>query len=392
VPPIQPDDHRETQPAWGAVFAIAFGVIVLTIAQNLPVSLLTVLSRDLGITEGAAGQTITATAAIALVTSLVVAYATQSLDRRAVFVILTVLQVVSNVLVAVAPNFAVLLIGRMLLGVVVGGMWTFAAAVAMRLVPADFVPRALSIIFGGGTIASVVAIPLGSVLGEMLGWRAVFGIVAGLAVIAVVWQYGALPAMPSRSQIRLDTMVLLLRRAPVRYGMLAILVAYGGNFAFFTYLRPFLEGFTQVNVNEFSLIVLGSGIASVLGTLVAGFLISRNLPMTLFVMPTMMSVATAVVIAFGNSMLVAALMIAVLGFAFSIMPVGWSTWVTQTMPDDAESGGGLFIATSQLAITLGAAAGGYAIDTSGPIGVAIVSGFLLVLSLPLTRIGLRNRA
>lgn len=384
-------DAHSMQPAWGAVFALAFGIIVLTIAQNLPISFLTVLASDLAISEGTAGQTITVTAAIALITSVFVAYLAQSFDRRTVFLCLTVLQVVSNILVAVAPNVGVVFVGRMILGVVVGGAWTFAAAVAMRLVPAEFVPRALSIIFGGGTIASVVAIPLGSALGEMIGWRAVFGIVAVCALLAVIWQYVALPAMPPRGQTRLDTIVRLLTRLPVRYGMLAILISYSGNFAFFTYLRPFLEGYTQVNVTEFSLIVLGSGIASVLGTLVAGFLISRNLPHTLFVMPLLMSLATSIIIAFGNVMIVAALMVAILGFAFSILPVAWSTWVTQTMPDEAESGGGLFIATSQLAITMGAAAGGYAIDSRGPTGVAIMSGVLLLLSLPLTKIGIRQR-
>ena len=138
------------QPAWGAVFAITFGVVVLTAAQTLPVGLLTPLAADLRISEGLAGQTVTATSAVALVTSLVIAFAARTLDRRVLLLVLAILQVVSSLLVAVAPTLPLLLLGRMLLGIAVGGTWSFCAAVALRLVPTARVPRALSLIFGGG--------------------------------------------------------------------------------------------------------------------------------------------------------------------------------------------------------------------------------------------------
>jgi predicted MFS family arabinose efflux permease len=103
------------KPAWGAIFAIAFGVVVLTAAQTLPVSLLTPLAADLRISEGLAGQTVTATSAVAFVTSLIIAFAARNLDRRVLLLVLALLQVVSNLLVAVAPNLSMLLLGRMLL-------------------------------------------------------------------------------------------------------------------------------------------------------------------------------------------------------------------------------------------------------------------------------------
>lgn len=79
-------------------------------------------------------------------------------------------------------------------------------------------------------------------------------------------------------------------------------------------------------------------------------------------------------------------------FAFSIVPIGWSTWITRTVPEDAESGGGLFVATTQLAITLGAAVGGIAIDSSGAVGAIVVSAVLLLLSMPATILALRGHA
>ncbi|HQY90504.1 MAG TPA: MFS transporter [Caldilinea sp.] len=229
-------EEHVVKPDWKAVYTIAFGVIVLTAAQTLPASLLTPLAADLGISEGLAGQTMTATSTVAFVTSLVIAYVARTVDRRVLFLLLASLQVVSNLLVAVAPNLALLLLGRMLLGIALGGTWSFCAAVAMRLAPAALVPRALSIIFGAGTIVSVAAIPIGAYLGSIIGWRSVFLAVVGLGLAALAWQFLTLPAMPPQGRTRLATMIHVFWRPQIRLGMLGVLLFFAGHFAYFTYL------------------------------------------------------------------------------------------------------------------------------------------------------------
>lgn len=380
------------KPDWKAIYAIAFGVVVLTASQTLPASLLTPLAADLGVSEGLAGQTMTATAAVAFVTSLVIAFVARNLNRRTLLLALASIQIVSNLLVAVAPNLALLLLGRMLLGIALGGTWSFCAAVAMRLAPAPLVPRALSIIFGAGTIASVAAIPIGSSLDSIVGWRAVFLGVVTLGLVALALQFVALPSMPPQGRTRLSTMFNLFWRPQIRLGMLAVLLFFAGHFAYFTYLRPFLEEVTHVGVRELSLIQLGFGLASVVGTVFAGAMLTRSLRLTLIFLPLLMSVLAAGLVAFGSDPLVTAGLVALWGFAFSIVPIGWSTWITRTVPEDAESGGGLFIATTQLAITLGAVVGGIAIDSSGAVGAMVVSGILLLLSSPVIALALRSRA
>ena len=380
------------KPDWKAIYAIAFGVVVLTASQTLPASLLTPLAADLGVSEGLAGQTMTATAAVAFVTSLVIAFVARNLNRRTLLLALASIQIVSNLLVAVAPNLALLLLGRMLLGIALGGTWSFCAAVAMRLAPAPLVPRALSIIFGAGTIASVAAIPIGSSLDSIVGWRAVFLGVVTLGLVALAWQFVALPSMPPQGRTRLSTMFNLFWRPQIRLGMLAVLLFFAGHFAYFTYLRPFLEEVTHVGVRELSLIQLGFGLASVVGTVFAGAMLTRSLRLTLILLPLLMSVLAAGLVAFGSDPLVTAGLVALWGFAFSIVPIGWSTWITRTVPEDAESGGGLFIATTQLAITVGAVVGGIAIDSSGAVGAIVVSGILLLLSSPVIALALRSRA
>ncbi|MBN7800262.1 MFS transporter [Algoriphagus aestuariicola] len=169
---------------WKAIWAIALGVASLIIAEFLPVSLLTPLANDLGITEGLAGQTISATADAALISSCLITPITRRLDRRWVLLSFCVLQIVSCLIVYFSPNFPLLLIGRVLLGIGIGGFWAMSAATAMRLVPAESIPKALSIIFGAVSIATVIAAPMGSFLGAHMSWRYVFLITGGMGLIA----------------------------------------------------------------------------------------------------------------------------------------------------------------------------------------------------------------
>src|ERR1700754_2486488 len=128
------EDRTDDTPAWGAVGAMALGVFGLVTAEFLPASLLTPMAADLGITEGLAGQAVTATAAVAMVTSLLISAATRRIDRRRVLLAFSVLLIISNLIVAFAPSLSWLLLGRVLLGAAIGGFWTMSAAVAMRLV------------------------------------------------------------------------------------------------------------------------------------------------------------------------------------------------------------------------------------------------------------------
>jgi len=174
------------EPSWAAVGSLALGVFSLVTAEFLPASLLTPIAADFRISEGAAGQTVTATAAFALLSSLLVTAVIRNLDRRIVLLGFTILLLISNLIAAFALNLPMLLIGRVLLGVGLGGFWSMSAALTMRLVPEASVPRALSIIFSGVSAATIFAAPLGIYLGHLYGWRTVFLMAAGLSAITLI--------------------------------------------------------------------------------------------------------------------------------------------------------------------------------------------------------------
>lgn len=381
---------QSAAPAWGAVISMTLGVFGLVTAEFLPVSLLTPMADDLRITEGMAGQAMSATAVMALITSLLTATVTRRIDRRYVLLGFSVLLIAANIMIALAPNYAILLAGRVLLGVALGGFWTMSAATVMRLVPEKSVPRALAILFSGVSAATVFAAPLGSYLGDVIGWRNVFMLASLLGVLALVVQFATLPKMPPRGRATLRTLIEVINRPRMKFGLFSLVLIITGHFALFTYVRPFLENVSGVTTAGVSGILLGFGVANFIGTHVAGSLIARSLRMTIALMPMIMGLAGVGMVAIDGAVAPTTVLVAIWGMAFGGVPVAWSTWITRTVPDEAESGGGLLVAGFQLAIATGAAAGGLVFDSSGALGVFTVAGFLLLAAALIVTLGLRT--
>ncbi|MER8000244.1 MFS transporter [Streptomyces sp. NPDC095613] len=366
--------------SWAAVFSLAVGVFGLLTAEYLPASLLTPMAADLGVSEALAGQAVTVTAVAAMFSGLLTASLTRRIDRRIVLLGFTVLLIVSNLLVAVAANIIVLLLMRILLGIALGGFWSMAAAVAMRLVPAALVPRAVSIIFSGIAVATIVAVPLGSYLGELSGWRSTFLAAAALGVLTLVFQLFALPRMTPHGTARLGTLWEVLRRPGFGVGIAGMLLVHMGHYALFTYIRPALENVVKVDVDELTLLLFVFGVANFVGTLVAGWLLEISLRLTLTLMPVLMALA-----ALGLALLPAGrvgyvALVVLWGLAFGGVSVAWSNWATRTVPDQAESAGGLVVVGVQSAIAGGAAAGGVMFGIGGVLTVFTVSGVVLLTS------------
>ena len=365
---------------WGGVISMSLGVFSLVTAEFLPSSLLTPMAGSLHISEGMAGQAVTATAIVALITSLLLSALIRDLNRRLVLIGFSVLLIASNLIVASAPGFAAILLGRILLGIALGGFWTLSAAMVMRMVPEDAIPRALAVLFMGVSAATVFAVPVGSYLGAVIGWRNVFVAAAGLGLLALLVQLVTLPSLPAQGRQSLGVLVDVMRRPGIGIGMVAVFLVFAGHFTFFTYIRPFLETITQVQVTGITAILFAFGIANFIGTYLIASVIKRSLKLALVSIPMIMIVLAFSLSAFGGMPAVDATLIAIWGLVFAGVPVSWSTWLTRELADDAETGGGLIVAAINLAIAGGAGMGGVLLEIVGSRGVFLMSGLICVLA------------
>ena len=374
---------------WGAVLAMSLAAFALVASEFMPVSLLTPLAVDLHITEGQAGQGISVSGLFALLTSLVVAAIAARVDRKRLLLSLTLLMIVSGTVVAFAPNYQVFMLGRALIGVAIGGFWSLSAATAMRLVPEPQVPRALAIVNGGNALATVIAAPLGSFVGGLIGWRGAFFCVVPVAVLALAWLMVSLPSISAQGAAKNGGLWQLMKRTPVALGMLAVSAFFMGQFMLFTYLRPFLETVTQVSVSRLSLILLVLGIAGLAGTFLIERFLKKGLFLTLVIIPLLMAGIALALVRMGNSTVLTTLLLGLWGLVATAAPVGWWTWLSKTLPDHAEAGGGLMVAIIQLAIASGAILGGQVFDMSGYEATFELSAAVLVVAAALACLAAR---
>ncbi len=351
--------------AWGAVASMTLCVAALIASEFMPVSLLTPIANDLGLAEGQAGQSISISGLFAVITSLFIAGLTRRIDRKIVLSSFSVLLIVSGTIVTFAPDYSMLMFGRALLGVAIGGFWSMSTAIVMRLLPEDAVPRGLAMLNAGNAVAATVSAPLGSFLGSHIGWRGAFFLVVPLTLLALIWQWTSMPSLPPRQRAGRGTVVRLLRRPQVALGMTSILLLFMGQFALFTYLRPFLESVSGYSVSALSLALLLMGLAGVAGTWCISRLLGRHLYPVVLAIPLLMAGIAVLLIVTGSMPLPVALLLIAWGFFGTAAPVGWGTWLSRVLRDDTEAGGGLQVAVIQLAITVGAAAGGLLFDWTG---------------------------
>jgi predicted MFS family arabinose efflux permease len=378
----------EQSAHWSGVFAMTLCVFALIASEFLPVSLLTPIASDLKVSEGLAGQGIAISGAFAVAVSLSISAVAGGLNRKTLLLALSGLMCLSGAMIALAPNYLTYMAGRALIGVVVGGFWSMSASTAMQLVPSHQVPRALAIFNGGNALATVVAAPLGSYLASVVGWRGAFFCLVPLAFIALVWQWFSLPAMQAKPRAPGSRNVFkLFNRRVVTVGMLAVGTFFMGQFALFTYLRPFLETVTRVDVPTLSLILLTVGVAGFIGTTVIGTFLKAGFYCTLIIIPVLMALIAVALIAMGAWVAAVMALLAVWGFVATAAPAGWWLWVARTLPRDAEAGGGLMVSIVQLAIALGSTVGGMLIDLGGyesafaaSAGLLLVAAFLVSLT------------
>lgn len=366
---------------WSGVFSVTSCIFLLITSEFMPVSLLTPIAKDLAISEGMAGQGLTISGICAVTISLILPTIIGNIDRKILLLTMTAMMAFSGLIIAQATNYPVYMLGRALIGLVIGGFWSMSAAIAIRLVPQDKIAQALAIFNSGNALATTISAPLGSYMSALIGWRWAFFSLAPIAFVILAWQWISLPKMPINKGNPATRITLSQILNPVvSMGLMACGLFFMGQFTLFTYIRPFLEKVTQVNVNTLSFILLIIGISGFIGTLVINKILQYDLYVLLITIPLIMAIIAIMLIGIGHYPIYTTILLAIWGFVATAAPVGWWVWVAKTFPNNAETGGGFMVAIIQFSIAFGSIIGGIAFDDIHWQANFILSAMILIVA------------
>jgi len=264
-----------------ALLALALCAFSIGTTELVIVGLLPEVASDLEVTIPTAGLLVTGYALGVVFGGPALTAATVRLPRKMLLLALMGVFIAGNVLAAVAPGYAVLMVGRVVSALAHGAFFGVAIAVTAALVPAERRGAAIGLVVTGLTVSTMTGVPLGTLLGQRLGWEAAFWMVAALGAVGVLGIAFLVPRDRDGSPPELRAELAALSRTQVLLSLALTAVGFGGVFTSFTYVAPLLRdvgGFSPRAVSAL-LVLIGAG--SVVGTLVGGNLADRRLNLTL---------------------------------------------------------------------------------------------------------------
>ncbi len=259
--------------------ALCASVFVIGTAEYLIAGMLPQVAEDLRVSEATAGQAVTAYALGVVIGGPLVAMATARMPRKGLALALVLLFAVGSALCAFAGSYEMLLVGRVVSALSHAAFLAIAVVMATTLVPAEKVGTAIAAVASGFTVATLLGVPLGAMLGQAAGWRAPFLALTVLALLATVLLAAVLPrrAAPT-TQIR-DELYVVTRK-PVLLAVATAAVAFAGVTVVFTYIAPLLTRVAHFSAATVSGLLLAYGAGSLIGNIAAGRLTDRSMSTT----------------------------------------------------------------------------------------------------------------
>ena len=277
-----------------AVAAFAIGTTEFVIMGLLPE-----VASDLKVSIPSAGMLVSGYALGVAVGAPLLAALTAKMERKHALLLLMGLFILGNALCAIAPNYNVLMVARVVAAFCHGSFFGIGAVVAAHLVPANQRARAIALMFAGLTLANVLGVPFGTFLGQWAGWRSTFWAVTGLGVIAALGVFRFVPSLPDLKapDMRRELRVLREPQALIALGMTVL--GFGGVFTVFTYIAPILQEQSHVSPHWTGAVLVLFGLGTTIGNMLGGRLADWKL------MPSLMGilvVLTALLVAFAWTM------------------------------------------------------------------------------------------
>lgn len=270
-----------------ALFALAVAAFAIGTTEFVIMGLLPEVAGDLHVSIPSAGLLVSGYALGVAGGAPLLAMLTARMERRHALLLLLGLFIAGNALCAVAPDYAVLMLARVLAAFCHGSFFGIGAVVAAHLVPPSKRAQAIALMFAGLTLANVLGVPFGTFLGQWAGWRSTFAAVTGLGVLAAVAVWRFVPPLPDLTAPDLRRELGVLRQGQVLLALAMTVLGFGGVFTVFTYIAPILQQQAHVSIGATGWVLVLFGAGTTLGNLLGGRLADWRL------MPSLIGILAA---------------------------------------------------------------------------------------------------
>lgn len=371
-----PEATTPSVRAWLSVVSLSLGAFVIVTTEFIPVGFLPRIAGSLDVSLGTAGLMVLVPGLSAAVSAPLIFVAAWRVNRRHMIALLGALVMLSNAVASIAPDFGVVLAARVLLGLAIGGFWTVVPPVGPKLVGHRASTRATSIIIAGVSAGTVVGLPAGQFLGDVLGWRLTFAAAAAAALLILLAQLVLLPGIPPAGRLGFGHLGGVLRVRVVRAAVAATTVVFVGQFAASTFVTPFLLTHAHLRPATVTALFLAYGVAGIAGTLVGGPLVARSRVGAFTGAAAGVGLVLAVLPAFGSASWAVGALVVAWGLIWGVIPLAVQVWLLLAVPDAQEAASAVGVSTMQISIAAGSAVGGLLVDSAGLTTVFTAGGLI----------------
>ena len=362
-----------------ALLALSVAAFAIGTTEFVIMGLLPEVASDLHVSIPSAGLLVSGYALGVAAGAPLLAALTARMERRNALLLLLGLFVLGNALCAVAPNYGVLMVARVVAAFCHGSFFGIGAVVASHVVPRGQAARAIALMFTGLTLANVLGVPFGTFLGQWAGWRSTFMAVTGLGIVAAIAVWRLVPSLPDLPSPNMKRELGVLRQPQVLLALLMTVLGFGGVFTVFTYIAPILQQVSHVSVGATGWVLVLFGVGTTIGNMLGGRLADWRL------MPSLIGVLVVlslVMLAFAwtmHSTIAAIATVFVWGVAaFATVPP-LQMRVVQQASEGPHLASTLNIAAFNLGNAMGAFIGGSMIGMSLGLPAVSVAGAVVAL-------------
>ncbi|WP_392561073.1 sugar transporter [Orbus sturtevantii] len=285
--------------AWVSVISLGFAAFIFNTTEFVPIALLSDISHSFDMNKQDSGIMITVYAWVVAALSLPLILLLANTERKRLLIIVFILFIIGHIICYLATSFNLLLVGRIIVASAHAIFWSITSALAIRVAPYGKKSQALAIIATGTSLATILGIPIGRIIGEWLGWRSTFLMIGILALLVLAILIKVLPKLPSINSGSAKNLPIIMKR-PALVGIFVIAaIAVSGSFTAYTFIEQFSIDLVGMTTNELTLLLLFFGISGIIGSIIFGKINPKH---PLSILPISIALLTFVLLILYTSM------------------------------------------------------------------------------------------